>query len=397
MGNNLIVKHNEVIESKYNMTSTEAKIVAKLACMINMDDEEFKEHKFRSKDLLDELGLGETNYAALRESIERLITRKIEINQSDKKRLVTTFLSSCVYNNKNSTITLSYDPKLKPYFLQLKNNFTKYYLENILELKSFYSIRIYELLKQYERIRERTLGLEELKKMLGAENKSYNRYNNFKRKVLLQAQEEINQKTDLKMSFEEVKTGRKVTGIKFLIDKKEVVKEKVESFGYDEKKYSKEVLDLFDLLPHQEQVEAHKRELKALLDNHSFEYIKGDIEYAKGAKPDNFFGFLKSSCESGHYAAAKLEKKEKERELARKKAEEEKLKKQIKDNIEKKSKEKAVKMYNDLSKEELDKYDDEYDRMARFVPENIRPSRKEYIVGSLQDEIREELEELLFN
>ena len=42
----LVVKHNQIIESAYTMTTTEAKIIAKLTSMIKKDDEDFKEHTF---------------------------------------------------------------------------------------------------------------------------------------------------------------------------------------------------------------------------------------------------------------------------------------------------------------------------------------------------------------
>ena len=156
------------------MTTTEIKIIAKLTSLINKDDDDFKEYVFISKNLLDELNLGKENYTALEESINKLISRRIEIEQENKKKkLVTTFLSSCMYDNteNESKVILRYDPQLKPYFLQLGEHFTKYYLENVLELNSFYAIRIYELCKQYERLRERVIQVEILKEILEIEEK----------------------------------------------------------------------------------------------------------------------------------------------------------------------------------------------------------------------------------
>ena len=82
-------------------------------------------------------------------------------------------------------------------------------------MNSVYSIRIYELLKQYERIRKRKLTLEELRYFLGIEKEKYIQYGHLKNKVLLVAQKEINEKTDIQFTFNEIKTGRKVTGFEF--------------------------------------------------------------------------------------------------------------------------------------------------------------------------------------
>ncbi|MBP7031057.1 MAG: replication initiation protein [Spirochaetes bacterium] len=260
MRKNLIVKHNDIIEGRYNLTLTEAKIIAKLTSMIKKDDEEFKEHIFKTKELLEELNLGNENYTALKDAIDKLITRKIEIKQEKKDLLVTSFLSSCLYRHSTGEIILRYDPNLKPYLLQLKANFTKYYIENVLNLRSFYAIRIYELCKQYETIKERNIEIEDLKAILDIKAESYNIYNRFKDKVLLIAQREINDKTDLKIGIEEKKTGRKVTSIKFIIEKKKteenntiiddmpkIIKEKIKIQNMEEKRRKKEIEELIKI------------------------------------------------------------------------------------------------------------------------------------------------------
>ena len=156
MGNNLIVKHNNVVEGHYKMTVTEVKIIAKLTSMIDKYDEEFKDHIFKIQDLLSSLNLGTKNHAILEDAIDKLLTRKLEIRQLNglvgekEKKLKTTFLSSCLYDGENGIVTLRYDPCLKPYYIDLKNNFTQYNLENIVNLNSYYSCRIYELAKQYQ-------------------------------------------------------------------------------------------------------------------------------------------------------------------------------------------------------------------------------------------------------
>jgi plasmid replication initiation protein len=227
MKKELIVKHNDFIEAKYNLTLTELKIIAKLSSMIQKDDDDFKSYKFTAKELLDDLKLN-NNYDDLRDSIKKLLTRLIII-KTEKSVLATTFLSSAEYF-KDSTVELSFDKKLKPYLLQLKNNFTMYQFENVVALSSFYAIRIYELCKQYETIKERTIEIKELKEILDIKVKSYNIYNNFKQKVLEIAEREINEKTDIHISFEEIKTSRKVTSIKFIIKSKikEVNKKNIE-------------------------------------------------------------------------------------------------------------------------------------------------------------------------
>ena len=88
-------------------------------------------------------------------------------------------------------------------------------------MKTAFSERIYELMKSYSFRHTIILELNELKKLLMVEDvKSYNRFPDFRRKVLEKAQLEINELTDINIEFEPIKTGRKVTSIKFIIEEK---------------------------------------------------------------------------------------------------------------------------------------------------------------------------------
>jgi plasmid replication initiation protein len=55
---------------------------------------------------------------------------------------------------------------MKPHLLSLQSHFTMYDPKYILGLSSTYSIRIYELLKQYEKIRKRVFDLQDFKKKI---------------------------------------------------------------------------------------------------------------------------------------------------------------------------------------------------------------------------------------
>lgn len=101
--------------------------------------------------------------------------------------------------------------------LQLKELYTSYKLENILSLRSKYSLRLFEVLKSNQFKKYWIVELDEFKKILGVTEKSYSVYQNIKNRIIIQAQKELKEKTDIKFDFEEIKTGRKVTSIKFHI------------------------------------------------------------------------------------------------------------------------------------------------------------------------------------
>ena len=85
-------------------------------------------------------------------------------------------------------------------------------------MKSKYSPRIYEILKCNEFKKQGYIDIEvkELRKLLRADN-IYPLYADFKRKILLQTQKELKKISDISFDFEEIKTGRKVTSLRFYI------------------------------------------------------------------------------------------------------------------------------------------------------------------------------------
>ncbi|MBY0018452.1 replication initiation protein [Bacillus cereus] len=214
--NNIVSKSNTLIEANSRLNLVEQKMLLCLASNIEPSDRDFKTYTFPIKQFHDLLGLsGSTKYTELSKITKELISKVIEIRIGEELIQVS-WLSSAIYNKNKGTIDLRFDPLLKPFLLELSSKFTSYRLANVVKLKSTYAIRIYELLKQYEHIKERTISLENLRYYLDAID-VYPNYANFKQRVLKPSQKELNQKTDISFEFEEIKLGRKVQKIRFII------------------------------------------------------------------------------------------------------------------------------------------------------------------------------------
>ncbi|WP_063255334.1 replication initiation protein [Neobacillus niacini] len=223
-----------LIEANYKLGVVEQKIILCLASNIQPTDSDFKTYNLPIKEFNKLLGLkGSPKYSELRQITKEMMQKVFEV-RINKKVIQVAWLSYVAYNESEGTIDIRFDPFLRPYLLELKKNFTSYKLENVVKLKSTYAIRIYELLKQYEKLRERTFLLVDLRKMLGAED-VYPAYGNFKQRVLVPAQKELKQKTDINFEIEEIKVGRRVEKLKFIIisgQKKSEIKQ-LEFFGGD--------------------------------------------------------------------------------------------------------------------------------------------------------------------
>ena len=163
MEHKLIRKSNFLIEASYKLTLVEQRIVMILASMIRQEDDEFKKYQLNIKEFAGLLELkNKDEYSHVQTVTKKLLTRAFTIKQPGSL-LQIGWLSSAKYLDGQGVVELCFDPQLKPYLLQLKDRFTSYRLKNVIQLKSSFSIRIYELLKQYEKLGERTFFVDTLR------------------------------------------------------------------------------------------------------------------------------------------------------------------------------------------------------------------------------------------
>ncbi len=212
--NELVVKHNSLIRSRYDYTLAELRLVITIASMIKAEDEDFHEYAVPAKEYAELMGADAHNTRKVVKKLgEMLLSKPLHIPTVGGFAVCNWF---AWYEYKDGMIHCSFHPKLKPYLLQLKEQFTKYRLENILKFKSVYSIRMYELAKSWEAKGEFEISVEDLRKIFGLEGK-YKLYNDLKRYVLERSIKEINSLSDIRLSYKEKKLGRKVTDLVFTV------------------------------------------------------------------------------------------------------------------------------------------------------------------------------------
>ena len=243
---NLVTKSNQLIEASYRMSVLEKKLILALISQVQPDDVDFQAYRFSVKDLSNFLGITRQNiYQTLDEITDKILSHKIKFYNDQDEHIKVGWISSYVYEKRTGFIRMRFDPELKPYLIKLKEAFTYYQLSNIVKLRSFYSIRVYELLKQYQKIGNRRFSIKELRRILGVKDDDYKLYADFKKKTFLVAQKELQEKTDIRFEYKESKTGKKVTGIEFIIfkNKKDIINiEPIEGGGVPEAEDAKKQL-----------------------------------------------------------------------------------------------------------------------------------------------------------
>ena len=172
------------------------------------------------------------NYDDLYKYLDEL--QKVQVKSIDKRgKTWGGFVLISAYKKTDEGIYIEIPNLIADQLFRTEGNL--YYTPiKLLEEKPFkcsYSLIFYEIFKKYEKIELPKYSLDELKSLTKTENK-YKAYYEFKRWVLNPAIKEINKFDRIfNYSFEEIKTGRKISFIQFIrnkkIEEKEVLKAEI--------------------------------------------------------------------------------------------------------------------------------------------------------------------------
>ena len=218
-----VVKSNSIIEAKYKLSTNEQKFILYMVSRLNSyDKQDFTLQKLTIKELQQIFNMESKTWGSIYQRVhgimQSLNKKPLVIEKEDGKILELNWIASFEYQRMGTgEIEFEFSKKLIPYLLELKSHFTKYKLQNVLILKSAFSIRLYELLKSQEFKKKAIYEVKALKEKLGVEDK-YKDFYGFKRRCLLSAQKELKQKSDIAFTFEEhEKKGKKVVSLLFHI------------------------------------------------------------------------------------------------------------------------------------------------------------------------------------
>jgi plasmid replication initiation protein len=226
-----IVKSNHVIEASYRLSLNEQRLILLCIQQIKRGQAITPTTGFNilAKDLIDAFGVSSKNaYSDLKEVADVLFNRFLTIYKPDPEEpklesTRTRWITAIDYIPTEGRLKLYFAPKVIPYISLLESGFTRYNLEYIAPMTSVYGVRFYELFKCWlmgDKSKVKSISLDELKGLLDVKAQ-YPSIKDFKLKVLDRGLEDVNQHTDLLVSYENTRTGRKITGLDFTIHVKQ--------------------------------------------------------------------------------------------------------------------------------------------------------------------------------
>ena len=209
--NNIVKKHNELIKAKGALSQTAQKMLSMVIAMIRVDDTEFQSYALSISSYKKEIeSKSKKSKKDFIENAYELMSNPFEINKQ-----LFNWCSKVDWGSLDGYIIFDIHKDLKPYLLELKEDFTEYSLINILHLKGIYSPRLYEyFLMQYGQRKYGTssyqfdLKIDDLRGLLKIKD-SY-KYDKIKLRILNKAKTDFKKYTDIQFEYKEQKIGRKV-------------------------------------------------------------------------------------------------------------------------------------------------------------------------------------------
>lgn len=210
MPNLVVTKSNHLIEANYKLSLNEQRLVLSAVSQVDGRKPIDKDNDFtitaNEFSEIFKIPLKQA-YEALDDAASRLYERDIKTHDSSAKTTERfRWVDYVKYWHGEAKVTLSFSRRVIPYLTLLHQQFTSYELKQISQMKSAYSIRLYELLVQFMKTGERSITLEKLRELFELK-KQYPRFFDLKRYILIPSIKDINETTDIRVEWDVVKKG----------------------------------------------------------------------------------------------------------------------------------------------------------------------------------------------
>jgi plasmid replication initiation protein len=205
--NKLIYQHNVITSGRYDYSACMLDILFMVLAGLEKDKMEYSIHTHD----IEHITGRKWNYNQLREATENIGSRMFEIETPERLRQMWLF-EYVDYVKGTGSFNIKINETAKPYFFELKNNFTALELKSVLNCSSKYAKRLYAIACQWRSVGSKRFEIKELKQMLGLidkkGNEQYEKISQFQERILDIARQQICENTDIELDYELKKRGR---------------------------------------------------------------------------------------------------------------------------------------------------------------------------------------------
>jgi plasmid replication initiation protein len=205
--NYLVVKKNDLNDIRpYNMGLQELRFFTIYLSKINPQDEKSRVVRFPLSEFQSIMDVGRLNMTHTKNVIDGLLTKLTSIPDEKGTGMIRfQIFKECKISEDSDGewyVEIDAHDRALPLMFNFKGYFFRYELWNTLRLKSVNQLRMYEILKQYEKVGHRILPISELKSLLGINEAEYPRFNRFREHVIDRCQRALTEYTDISFTYE---------------------------------------------------------------------------------------------------------------------------------------------------------------------------------------------------
>lgn len=225
MKHELVVKDNVLINASYNLELTEQRLIllsiikARETSQGISADSKLQIH---AGDYMYHYNVDRhAAYKALKDAALNLFERQFSFKEEHENTgkigvVKSRWVSRIKYVDELAILEITFSPDVVPLITRLEKHFTSYKLKQVAQLTSKYAIRLYEILIAWREVgKTPVLGINDFREQLGLEETEYTAMNNFKKRVIEPAIEQINNLTDIIVEYDQFKDGRTISGFQF--------------------------------------------------------------------------------------------------------------------------------------------------------------------------------------
>ena len=213
----IVVQRNSFIRGDFsNLEIRDMKILKLLVSKVNATGDKFNDYYYITKDEVRLFQFNERNiHSYIKTSLRRLSSVFIVVKNDDKEEIEISLVGKIIYDKKNGIYKVPLSPDLKEYLLDIKKEFTKYNLSNLVYLTRKEQLKLYEYLKSIS-FEVFVVSIENLKVIMEINKKSFESFFNFHKK-LKETISTINETTDISVKFKIVKENNQSKNVQFTI------------------------------------------------------------------------------------------------------------------------------------------------------------------------------------
>lgn len=233
----LVVKDNALIGASYNLDVVEQRLILLAIVEARETGKGINANNaltIHASSYIQQFNVErQTAYQALKDASKDLFARQFSYQELSAKGNPTTITSRWVsqigYTDEEASVQLIFSPAVVPLITRLEQHFTSYEMKQVAKLSSKYAMRLYELLIAWRSIGKLEISLEGIRNKLGLSVSEYKVMGDFKKSVLELSVKQINEHTDIKVSYEQHKKGRSISGFSFSFKQKKLTNQHGES------------------------------------------------------------------------------------------------------------------------------------------------------------------------